>query len=90
MNFSYDLINNIAFTMKFLLIAIGNFLPLVICFLGRLFVFYQRILPLQINLFFCNETALYLFYHFSIDHVFETFKQKTQVNMSLGGRPIKN
>ena len=89
MSFSYDLINNIAFSMKFLLIAVGSFLPLVIRFLGWLFVLYQRILPSQIDLLFCNETALYLFFHFSIDLVFETFKQKTQVNMYLGGTPIK-
>ena len=50
---------------------------------------YQRILLLQISLYFCNEIALYLFFHFSIDLVFETFKQKTQANMSLGGRAIK-
>ena len=76
--------------MKFLLIVVGSFLPLVLRFLGRIFVLYQRILPSQISLFFCNEIALYLFFHFSIDLVFETFKRKTQVNMSLGGRPIKN
>ena len=50
---------------------------------------YQRILQSQISLYFCNEIAMYLFFHFSIDLVFETFKQKTQANMSLGGRAHK-
>ena len=90
MSFCNDLINNIAFPRKFLLIAVGSFLPLVIGCLGRLFVLYQRILLLQISLYFCNEIALYLFFHFSIDLVFETSKQKTQANMSLGGRAHKN
>ena len=65
MSFCNDLINNIAFSRKFLLIAVGSFLLLVIGCSGQLFVLSQRILLLQISLYFCNEIALYLFFHFS-------------------------